>query len=62
MSAGQGKVFTVALAMGAPIWGSIDFNPKYLLIHGLCFKWEKDVHLETGKKIVIYVEVVRQRW
>ena len=55
MSAGQGKVFTMALAMGAPIWGSIDLNPKYLLIHGLGFKKEKDVHLDMGKRIVIYV-------
>ena len=38
------------------------FDPAYLLTHGLCFKEEKDVNLETGKRIVIYSEVALQRW
>ena len=37
------------------------FNPTYLLTHGLRFKEEKDVHLETGKRIMIYLEVVLKK-
>ena len=32
------------------------FYLMYLLTHALCFKEERDVHLETGKRITVLTE------